>query len=109
MNTRIESLDRQSPEAIEREIAATRESLDSKLAEIESRLNPRVHLDRWQARLDPRGHMDLVAAGLVLAGSIMAVTGLLRSRESATVDDAAADELMDELDEVVLDEIIVCE
>jgi hypothetical protein len=73
-----------SPEQIEGEIAATRQSLDRKLHEIEKRLDPRRQWDAMRGTLRERLTSPPVAAwgavAAVAAGSWMAVSGLRRHR-----------------------------
>lgn len=101
-----ETLERErSPKQIEAEIAATRESLDRKLHEIEKRLDPRRQWHELRGTVQERLTSTPLAAwgavAAVAAGSWMAVSGLRRYRMEPDGDALEPD--------LVVTEMTVCE
>ena len=74
------------PDALEEQIRDTRAALDSKLDELQRRLDPRVRVEELKsdlkARWDSGRYLGWVAAGAVATGAVMAAAGWRRARES---------------------------
>lgn len=82
--------DTRTPEAIERSIAARRESLKQKLHEIEQRLSPTERIRQARERIDPHAFVPWAAVGAVATGAWLAARGLRRSwNGAARTDDVA--------------------
>jgi hypothetical protein len=72
------------PEALEHRIRDTRANLDSKMDELQRRLDPRVRAEALKqdlrARWSTGAYQGWVAAGAIAAGVWMTVAGLRRAR-----------------------------
>lgn len=68
---------------LEREIAVRRESLHTKLHELEERLSPTAQMRRVRQQLNPEPYVAWAALGAVATGAYLAVKGWRRHRGDA--------------------------